>query len=195
MKTKIVLKSLIILAVSFSAISCACESNSTKKNESEKVAVVGNAMTVDAVYADAANLVGKEVTVEGICTHICKHAGKKIFLMGETLSIRVEGDQVKRFDQKCVNSIVEVKGIVTEERIGEAYLQRWEAEFEQQQKEAHGDEEDGCTAEQQARNEKTASSTTERIANFRSQIAASVKNNGKDYLSFYHISPISYEVK
>ena len=39
-------------------------------------------MEVDNLLADAEKLTGGKVTVEGVCTHICRHGGRKIFLMG-----------------------------------------------------------------------------------------------------------------
>ncbi len=34
---------------------------------------------VDNLLADAEKLTGGKVTVEGVCTHICRHGGRKIF--------------------------------------------------------------------------------------------------------------------
>lgn len=188
-------KGLIILAVALTAISCACENNDTKHTkEVTKAKPTSEVMDVDTALANAGDLVGKEITLEGICTHICKHAGRKIFLMGDNNSIRIEGGKVGKFEQKCVNSIVAVTGIVMEERIDESYLQNWEVQIAAQKKEVHGDEEEGCDAEKQARKEK-GNTTVERIANFRKQISKSKKDTGKEYLSFYHISANSYEVK
>ena len=49
-------------------------------------------MEVDNLLADAEKLTGGKVTVEGVCTHICRHGGRKIFLMGtdDTQVIRIE---------------------------------------------------------------------------------------------------------
>lgn len=65
------------------------------------------AMEIDSLLANAGEFAGQEVTIEGVCTHICKHGGRKIFLMGsdDTQTIRVEGGSVGKFDQKCVNSL------------------------------------------------------------------------------------------
>ena len=48
-------------------------------------------MEVDNLLADAEKLTGGKVTVEGVCTHICRHGGRKIFLMGtdDTQVIRI----------------------------------------------------------------------------------------------------------
>ena len=93
------------------------------------------------MLASADSLANTEITLEGVCTHTCKHGATKIFLMGsdDTKTIRVDAGSLGSFDQKCVNSIVRVKGILKEERIDEAYLQRWEASAAANTEEHHGD--------------------------------------------------------
>ena len=57
-------------------------------------------MEVDNLLADAEKLTGGKVTVEGVCTHICRHGGRKIFLMGtdDTQVIRIEaGERIADF--------------------------------------------------------------------------------------------------
>lgn len=153
-------------------------------------------MSVDDLLADAEKLVGQNVSVEGVCTHICAHGGKKIFLMGsdDTKYLRVEaGEEIGSFKQESVNSLVEVKGVLTEERIDEAYLAQWETQLAEENAEAH--EEGGCTADQKANNEKKADSTAERIANMRAQIVERQAKEGKAYLSFYYLLGETYEIK
>ena len=50
----------------------------------------------------------------------------------DTKTIRVEACKLGSFDSKCVNSIVEVKGTLVEDRIDEAYLQNWEKQLSAQ---------------------------------------------------------------
>lgn len=145
----------------------------------------------------AADLLGKEVTVEGICTHICQHGGKKIFLMGtdDTQVIRIEaGDAIGAFDAGCVNNVVRVTGRLVEERIDEAYLEAWERRVAEATDEQHGTGEGGCTTEKQARGESQTASTAQRIADFRARIADRQAREGKAYLSFYHVAGESYEI-
>lgn len=172
--------------------SCGNKSKEANQAATEQVA---DAMEIDSLLANAEALVGKEVTIEGVCTHTCKHGATKIFLMGsdDTKTIRVEACELGSFDTKCVNSLVKVKGILKEDRIDEAYLQAWEA----RQKEAgeqHGEGAAGCDTEKKARGE-TANTTEARIADFRAKIAARQAESGKDYLSFYHVDALSYEIQ
>lgn len=182
------IKSLLILAtVALFAISCG--GNRAKSVTAEAV------VEVETLLAGATEYVDKIIEVEGICTHICQHGARKIFLMGsdETKTIRIESGNLGAFDQKCQNSIVKVIGTLCEERIDEAYLQNWEAAVAANSVEQHGDGESGCETEKKARGE-TGSTTAERIADFRAKIAARKAAEGKEYLSFYYVVAQAYEV-
>ena len=150
---------------------------------------------IDDVLANGDDLVGQAVELEGVCTHICKHGGRKIFLMGsdDNNTIRIESGDLGPFDQKCVNSLVRVQGTLVESRIDEAYLKAWEERELAKTVEQHGDGEAGCSTEKKARGE-TGNSTLERIEGFRNRIAAEKEKSGKEYLSFYHIEATGYEI-
>lgn len=184
---------LLILAAAISMV--ACGGNNTKSNDEQAEVAVSSAMEIDALLAEAENLAGEQVEIEGICTHICAHGGRKIFLMGSDDSkiIRIESGKLGAFDQRCVNSIVKVKGRLCEERIDEGYLKQWEAQVAAQTEEQHGDGEGGCSTEKAARGE-TGNSAAERIADFRAKIAARKEATGKEYLSFYYVEAESYEI-
>ena len=175
----------------------ACGNNNSKKStdNTTKTTQAATAMEIDNVLAEAEALVGQEVMIEGICSHICKHGGTKIFMMGsdDTKTLRIEAAKLGSFDQKCANSIVKVKGILREERIDEAYLQRWEATVSAQTAEHHGKNEAGCNSNKAARGE-TGNTIAERIADFRTKIAARKATVGKEYLSFYFMEALSYEI-
>jgi RecJ-like exonuclease len=67
-------------------------------------------------FATAAEkLVGKEVQVEGMVTHVCKHGGKKMFLMSDNADVQVKittGEDMAAFPVELEGSTVWVKGIV-----------------------------------------------------------------------------------
>ena len=106
-------------------------------------------MEIDDLLANAESLTDQEVTIEGVCTHACKHGATKIFLMGsdDTQTIRVEAAKLGSFDTKCVNSIVRVTGTLKEQRVDEAYLQQWESRLKAAAAEKHGEGEAGCSTE------------------------------------------------
>lgn len=191
MKTKL----MILLAAATMFV--ACGGNNSKKTTSTATEVAQNttSMEIDAVLAGAEELTDQTIVLEGICTHICKHGGTKIFMMGsdDTKTIRIEAAKLGSFDQKCVNSIVKVNGILREERVDEAYLQRWEAAVAAQTAKQHGEVETGCDSEKAARGE-TGNTVAERIADFREKIAVRKAAVGKEYLSFYYVEALSYEV-
>ena len=172
--------------------------NKQQKSASEATTEqsASSALEIDSLLANAESLAGQEVTIEGVCTHTCKHGAKKIFLMGsdDTQVIRVEAGTLGTFDPKCVNSIVRVTGTLKEQRIDEAYLQNWEAQLKAQAAEKHGTGEAGCDSEKKARGE-TANSPEARIADFRAKIADRKAETGKEYLSFYFMEADSYEVE
>ena len=153
-------------------------------------------LEIDELLAAADSLAGQTVTIEGVCTHTCKHGARKIFLMGsdDTQTIRVESGELGSFDPQCVNRVVRVTGRVDEERIDEAYLARWEAQVKAQTAEKHGTTEAGCATEKAARQE-TGNTVEERIADFRTRIAARKAAEGKEYLSFYYVTATSYEIQ
>lgn len=186
------LKNLFILAIS--AIVFASCGSKTNESKNEVVENVSSALSVDDLLLNADSLANEEILFEGICTHTCKHGATKIFLMGsdDTKTIRVEAASLGSFDQKCINSIVSIRGILREERVDEAYLQHWEA-ASAVQSEQHGETEAGCDTEKAARGE-TGNSVAERIADFRAKIAARKEASGKEYLSFYYVEALAYEI-
>ena len=195
MKTKRLNIAIALLAVALIGTSCG---NKQQKSSSDTTTeqTTSSALEIDSLLANAESLAGQEVTIEGVCTHTCKHGARKIFLMGsdDTQVIRVEAGTLGAFDPKCVNSIVRVTGTLKEQRIDEAYLQNWEAQLKAQAAEKHGTGEAGCDTEKKARGE-TASTPEARIADFRAKIADRKANSGKEYLSFYFMEANSYEVE
>ena len=192
-------KMTVIAAIAVAGIINASCGNKQQQANSEGATtevVASGAMEIDSLLANAGEFAGQEVTIEGESTHICKHGGRKIFLMGsdDTQTIRVEGGSVGKFDQKCVNSIVRVTGDLKEQRIDEAYLQNWEAQLKAKAAEQHGEGEAGCSTEKKARSE-TANTPEARIADFRAKIADRKAKTGKDYLSFYFVEASSYEIQ
>lgn len=191
------------MAISFMGLSAASCGNSSNNNASvtgtaatdiTKASEAGEVLDVDAVLANADDLAGKQINIEAICTHLCAHGATKMFLMGsdDGKTIRVEAAKLGSFSRQCANSIVNVKGIVREERVDEAYLQEWEKAVAAAGLQ-HGEGEGGCDSEKAARGE-TGNTVAERIANFRTKIAEREKAEGKAYLSFYYVEALDYAI-
>lgn len=195
------MKSSKILAIAFAAffsatlVSC---SNSKKSEQNQEVVEI-SIMQVDDLLAKADSLVGQEVTFEGVCTHTCKHGGKKAFIMGtdDTKTIRVDANgEIGSFPSDVVNNIVEIQGTLVEERIDEAVIQRMEQQYQDANAVAHGkNKEVGCSSEKKAHGQKDINTFEKRMQDYRDKIAVRKEKEGKEYLSFYAVKGISYKVK
>ena len=111
--------------------------------------------SIDEVYTQADSLVGKTITFQGLCSHLCKHGRRKAFLLGSKSDtiingmdtvirpriLRVEGGKMGNFDAACINNIIRVKGV----------LRTFEAQpVANDPNEHHGTDGNGCETEQQA---------------------------------------------
>ena len=102
-----------IFAVSLFAVSGAFAQEATLK--------------VDDVLANGEQYVGKTVAVEGLCSHLCKHGGRKMFLRSGKGLLRVESTaKTGAFKSETINEPVRVVGTLAETRIDETYLRNWE---------------------------------------------------------------------
>ena len=156
--------------------------------ETAGITGVPGTMTVDRVLVSADSLSGHEVVFEGVCTHICAHGGRKIFVMGSD-------DSKGSFPKETVNSIVVVKGILAEDRIDEAYLDAWEQKIKETEAVNTASGSSHCDAEQKAQGQADIKNAFDRIGDFRSKIASRTEKEGKPYLSFYHVDASQYEIK
>ena len=206
------MKTFSFITLAATLLLASCGGNKSNNNEASAQADATNVITVDSLLSSAESLIDKSVTIEGVCSHACKHGARKIFVLGSNDDniIRCEAAALGAFNKECMHSVVRVTGIVRETRLDEAYLQRWKENYElalaQQRAEAgnqYGDAaiEDeqvstssGCETESRARGEQ-GNSVDEKIAAYRAQIAARKEAEGKEYLSFFHIETTSYEIR
>ena len=74
----------------------------------------------------AAANIGKEVEIKGMVVHVCRHGGKKLFIIGEDPDKRVKittSEKVNVFEPELEGSTIFVKGIIEpieEEAVPEA---------------------------------------------------------------------------
>lgn len=195
MKTNRLMTTAALAALLLWGASCSNQKQTTEQASPTVQAADGHAMPIDSLLARAGSLAGQEVTIEGVCTHTCKHGATKIFLMGtdDTQTIRVEAGELGSFDTKCVHKPVRVTGRLMEQRLDEAYLQRWEERLKDNTELQHGTTSAGCESEKNARGE-TANTPEQRIADFRSRIARRQAEEGKPYLSFYYVVASHYDI-
>lgn len=124
----------------------------------------------------AGEFIDREVMVEGIVDHVCKHGGKKLFLVSEEGNLHVNGEE--RFDESLAGSEVVVKGIVREFRVDEAYCLKMEEDNIQSHKKGETDED-------------LYEMKMAQIKEYRDSMLTA----GVDHLSFYSMDYVSLEVK
>jgi hypothetical protein len=128
-------------------------------------------------HAKAASYVDKEVTTQGIVDHVCRHGGKRLFLVSDDADLHIDGEE--RFDEDLTGSEIEVTGIVREFRVDEAYCLK----LEEENIDAHNAGE----VDQGAFDQKN-----EQIAYYRD----SMKVAGVDHISYFSLDYVSHkEVK
>ncbi len=74
------------------------------------------ALSVDTIAANAAAFYGDTVTVEGVCSHLCKHGGKKAFLVGSDSTVMlmcVADSNLVSFAPDCPGKILTVVGVLS----------------------------------------------------------------------------------
>lgn len=134
-------------------------------------------ISVDDFQEKAAEYVGQEIYITGLCDHVCKHAGKQLQLVGSTPDITMKiqaGEKIGKFQKDIEGDNLKILGLVSENRIDDDYCTEWEGEV----KHNHKPTEEEYIADM------------EKIANLRKR----VKESEKGYLSFYSMVGIEFEV-
>ncbi len=198
----------IALAVLASAFTYSC--GNSNKNAEETSDGGQSVMSVDQVLADAQNLIGDTISVEGVCSHLCKHGGRKAFVLGsnDSLLLRCEAYPLMGtpFTKETIHKPIEVKGILKEDRVDEEAVAKMEHQYamlnnQNDASDQFGEETakaaeptGGCDTERAARGQQNLTSFADRIADYRARIAQRNEKEGKPYLSFYYLEAISYEI-
>jgi hypothetical protein len=91
--------------------------NTSNQKKSTELVV----MTVDQLQENGKALVGTEVMIKGIVTHVCSNSGARCFIMGssEDISIRIEAGKIGSFEQEQMGSEIQVMGILQEVQLDE----------------------------------------------------------------------------
>jgi hypothetical protein len=72
-------------------------------------------ITPEKFQAYAVENVGKEVEIQGMVVHVCRHGGKKLFIIGEDSEMRVKitaSEKISVFEPDLEGSTIYVKGII-----------------------------------------------------------------------------------
>ena len=167
------------------------------------------ALHVDQVLANPDSYLGDTIVIEGVCSHLCAHGGRKAFIAGsaDSIMLRCEAFPLmgEAFPKSVVRRPLQVKGIPREERVDEAAIQEMIRKNEEAQAAAAANTEltdstatakaeSGCATERTAKGQRNLTTFEDRINDFRAKIAARQEKEGKDYLSYYYLDAISYDV-
>lgn len=171
-------KQVTIIALAMMAIFGVSQANGTKK-----------VYTVEELLNSISQLAGTEVTVIGRATHVCAHSGNKVFLATSDGKRTVRfnaGSELKKFDRQAVSKTVTITGIVHEQRIDMAALNKQEQaaiEAEKAKKKEHH-----CSSEVKADGEDVKSTALQRIQMQKTRLQKQIENGGNPYLSFYSVA-------
>ena len=170
--------------------------------------VADTLLSVDNLFADPLAFVDDTIQVEGNCSHLCAHGGTKAFLQGDsagvTLRCQATGSIDGAFSPDCVGQRMLARGILREDRVGRARIDSLEREYmlRQEREAALGSDAAGrknkdghCDAEARANGFDTLSTELQRLAKMRRDIDLRLQAEGKDYISYFYLETLSYEVK
>ncbi|WP_372795233.1 hypothetical protein [Lutibacter sp.] len=105
------------LVLILSIVSCKTE-NKKAEEVLETKTIETPILAIGEFDTKAGNYINKEVTVQGIVDHVCKHGGKKILLVTDNGSVHITSEE--RFDEALMGNEIALTGIVVEERIDES---------------------------------------------------------------------------
>lgn len=195
-----------VLAAIGMMIATSCGNKAANNAETEEVA----AISVDSIVANPEAYLGDTITIEGIVSHLCKHGGKKAFVLGSADSVMIRCDATPEmggaFPQDCIHHPIKVTGVLTESRMTEEDIAQIEAQHAEQvkmvaeqagaeQAEAVDKASTGCETERKAQGQGDIDSFQAQMADYRARIAARAEKEGKPYLSSYYIVATSYEIR
>lgn len=173
----------IIIISIFLLASC---NQGTKENSGENKSDTAR-LTVLTFDTSAHSYVDKPVIIEGTVLHLCKHGGKRMFLVDGTDSVRVEitaGPDITKFEETLIGSRVRVFGTLKEERIDERYLNEWENEIKKPEENHNVGVHTGAKGHE----DMGVQDKLDQISALREDI----KNSGTDHLSNYSIEAVKF---
>lgn len=167
-------KIIVIFVITLLIFACKTESNKTEeqKNKTE-TSIETPLLALGEFDTKAGEYVNKEVKIQGIVDHVCKHSGKKLLVVTDDGDVHITSDT--RFEDQLKGSEIVLTGIVLEERIDEAYCLK----MEEDNIKSHSE---GASNQEQFENKK------KHIQQYRDQMKA----ENKDYLSSYSLQYVSH---
>ncbi|MDH6304590.1 hypothetical protein M2459_001325 [Parabacteroides sp. PF5-5] len=135
---------------------------------------------VESLLSVAEQQVDKDIMIQGMVTHVCKHSGKRCFIAAENgeESIRIEaGGEITAFDKNLIGSSIKVKGTLKENRLSKEYIDNMEKD-----------------AQEKLDKEEVTSEQCEAELSNVSEMRNWMKEHNKDHYAIYYINGETYEV-
>ncbi|HEY9168473.1 MAG TPA: hypothetical protein VIN72_03205 [Lutibacter sp.] len=164
----------IVFVLVMALVVISCKTDDKKTVEANKNAEIPF-LAMGEFDSKAGEFVDKEVKVQGIVDHVCKHSGKKILLVTDEGNIHITADE--RFDAALTGSEIAFNGIVVEERIDEGYCLKMEEDNIKSHSEG-------------ASNEEQFEAKKKHIQTYRDQMKA----ENTDHISLYTLKYVSHSV-
>ncbi|MBP6977310.1 MAG: hypothetical protein PHD61_01270 [Bacteroidales bacterium] len=198
------MKSRLFFFIAFSLMLASCGTRSGQEQQNENTGTP--VLTVANFDSLAGQYIGKEIQIEGLVDHVCRHSGKRMFLVQPDGAGRVKvvtGENISVFDVALEGTDVIVRGIVDELKVDEQYLAEWEKELKDQEAAEAQETAEPESSQQEApaegvhagmgeqADQGTHTEAWDQIAGYRAQIAAS----DKGYLSFLSVICSEYTQK
>lgn len=185
----------------------ACSSEPTKNTEVAKTEITKTEKTdvqkqesmkieVEEYLADPEQYIGKELLLTGTVVHVCKHDGKKLFIIGKDPEKRVKfttGKDMPSFDIKWEGSKIEISGIVKEQRVNEAMLDDMEKKVKESPEPEHKEEEEHGKHEHEEGTDHHHSSKEDQLKNIQ-KLREKIQKSEKGYISFFSLECSKYKL-
>lgn len=91
------------------------EASSEKCCDSQLKSAQSEYLTIEKLLASPDDYINKTVTIKGLCIHICKNGGKRMFLQGtdeDQLILVLAGNEISSFENELTGSHIAVTGLL-----------------------------------------------------------------------------------
>lgn len=188
------MKKKLFFLVAIALITQACSNNNRANNQSEtnEQSWVSDAKIIADVIETAEKNLEKEVFIKGMVEHVCKHSGKRAFILDtiNDISIRVEsGGSISGFNNELAGMTIAVKGVLKEKQISKEYIDNWESKVKAKIEEEEEDHDHDHDHDDEGHSHSCSSEM-----NSINKMRKWMKENQKDYYSVYFIMGQEYEV-
>ena len=173
------MRTILVIGLAFLFVLTACNKPTA---EIKPVANVMKTVSYDELYSNTFDAPKGKVIVEGLCVHVCKHSGKKIFVIGTDPNKKIQiyaGDGLSGFPPDIEGSKVRVVGILEEEKLDMKYVQEMETELLAEEKEQAKSTTKSCVFEDEMK----------KINDLKEKISKSPKG----YFSLYSMTSTEYK--